>query len=51
MMAKSKSKFLIPTVGATTVVAGSIATYVYLNSFTSNIPLDSAKLIPSNTLW
>ena len=50
MMTKSKSKFLIPAVGATIVVAGGISTYVYLNSFGSDSPLEVAKLIPSNTL-
>lgn len=51
-MSESKSKFLIPVVGAAVVVAGSIAAYTYLKSPSggSSDALGSAKLVPSTAL-
>ncbi|MBD0388887.1 MAG: DUF3352 domain-containing protein [Nostoc sp. C3-bin3] len=51
-MPESKSKFLIPAVGAAVVVAGSIAAYMYLKSPSgaSSDALGSAKLVPSTAL-
>jgi Protein of unknown function (DUF3352) len=51
-MAESKSKFLIPAVGAAIVVAGGVAAYMYLKgpSGDSSGALGSAKVIPSQAL-
>ncbi|MBW4452175.1 MAG: DUF3352 domain-containing protein [Nostoc indistinguendum CM1-VF10] len=51
-MPESKSKFLIPAVGAAVVVAGSIAAYMYFKSPSgaSSNALGSAKLVPSTAL-
>lgn len=51
-MPESKSKFLIPAVGAAVVVAGSIAAYTYLKSpsVSSSDALGSAKVVPSTAL-
>ncbi|MEH2167304.1 MAG: DUF3352 domain-containing protein [Nostoc sp.] len=51
-MPESKSKFLIPAVGAAVVVAGSIATYMYFKgpSGGSSDALGSAKVVPSTAL-
>ncbi|MCC5605740.1 DUF3352 domain-containing protein [Nostoc sp. CHAB 5834] len=51
-MPESKSKFLIPAVGAVVVVAGSIAAYTYFKapSGGSSDALGSAKLVPSTAL-
>ncbi len=51
-MPESKSKFLIPAVGAAVVVAGSIAAYMYFKSPSgaSSDALGSAKLVPSTAL-
>ncbi|MCC5624154.1 DUF3352 domain-containing protein [Nostoc sp. CHAB 5715] len=51
-MPKSKSKFLIPAVGAAVVIAGSIAAYTYFKapSGGSSDGLGSAKLVPSTAL-
>ncbi|MEH2071284.1 MAG: DUF3352 domain-containing protein [Nostoc sp.] len=51
-MPESKSKFLIPAVGAAVVVAGSIAAYTYLkgSSGGSTDALGSAKVVPSTAL-
>ncbi len=52
-MSESKSKFLIPAVGAAVVVAGSVAAYMYLKSplGDSSGALGSAKVIPSTALF
>ncbi|BAZ30570.1 hypothetical protein NIES4074_30310 [Cylindrospermum sp. NIES-4074] len=52
-MPESKSKFLIPAVGAAVVVAGSIAAYMYFKggpSGDSSSALGSAKIVPSTAL-
>lgn len=51
-MPESKSKFLIPAVGAAVVIAGSIAAYTYFKapSGGSSDALGSAKLVPSTAL-
>ncbi|MEH2352278.1 DUF3352 domain-containing protein [Nostoc sp.] len=51
-MPESKSKFLIPAVGAAVVVAGSIAAYTYFKSSPggSSDALGSAKVVPSTAL-
>jgi Protein of unknown function (DUF3352) len=51
-MPETKSKFLIPAVGAAVVVAGSVAAYMYLKgpSGDSTGALGSAKLVPSTAL-
>ncbi|MBD2563465.1 MULTISPECIES: DUF3352 domain-containing protein [Nostoc] len=51
-MPESKSKFLIPAVGAAVVVAGSIAAYMYFKvpSGGSSDALGSAKVVPSTAL-
>lgn len=51
-MPESKSKFLIPAVGAAVVVAGSIAAYTYFKgpSGGSLNALGSAKVVPSTAL-
>jgi hypothetical protein len=51
-MSESKSKFLIPTLGAAIVVAGGVAAYLYFRSATadSSSPLGSAKVVPSTAL-
>ncbi|MEH2081905.1 MAG: DUF3352 domain-containing protein [Nostoc sp.] len=51
-MPESKSKFLIPAVGATVVVAGSIAAYMYFKGSPrgSSDALGSAKVVPSTAL-
>ncbi|MGJ5628948.1 DUF3352 domain-containing protein [Nostoc sp. CALU 1950] len=52
-MPESKSKFLIPAIGAAVVVvAGSIATYTYFKgpSGSSSDALGSAKVVPSTAL-
>ncbi|MEA5600843.1 DUF3352 domain-containing protein [Nostoc sp. UHCC 0252] len=51
-MPESKSKFLIPAVGAALVVGGSIAGYMYFKgpSGGSSDALGSAKLVPSTAL-
>ncbi|MEH1941659.1 MAG: DUF3352 domain-containing protein [Nostoc sp.] len=51
-MPESKSKFLIPAVGAAVVVAGSIAAYTYFkgSSAGSLDALGSAKVVPSTAL-
>lgn len=51
-MPESKSKFLIPAVGAAVVVAGSIAAYTYFKgpSGGSLDALGSAKVVPSTAL-
>lgn len=51
-MPESKSKFLIPAVGAAVVVAGSIAAYTYFKSpsVSSSDALGSAKVVPSAAL-
>ncbi|MBN4001004.1 DUF3352 domain-containing protein [Nostoc sp. LPT] len=51
-MPESKSKFLIPAVGAAVVVAGSIAAYTYFKgpSGGSSDALGSAKVVPSTAL-
>ncbi|WP_373526118.1 DUF3352 domain-containing protein [Nostoc sp.] len=51
-MPESKSKFLIPAVGAAVVVAGSIAAYTYFKSPSSGSSdaLASAKVVPSTAL-
>lgn len=53
MMPESKSKFLIPAVGAAVVIVGSIAAYTYLKSGpsgSSSDALGSAKVVPSTAL-
>ncbi|BAB73785.1 DUF3352 domain-containing protein [Anabaena sp. FACHB-709] len=51
-MPETKSKLLIPVVGAAVVVAGSIAAYMYLKgpSGDGSGALGSAKLVPSTAL-
>ncbi|MBD2502762.1 DUF3352 domain-containing protein [Anabaena azotica] len=51
-MPESKSKILIPVVGATVVVVGSLAAYMYLRgpAGDSSGALGSAKLVPSTAL-
>ncbi|WP_414755109.1 DUF3352 domain-containing protein [Anabaena sp. CCY 9910] len=51
-MPETKSKLLIPVVGAAVVVAGSVAAYMYLKgpSGDSSGALGSAKLVPSTAL-
>lgn len=52
-MPESKSKFLIPAVGAALVVTGSVAAYIYLKggpSGDSSSALSSAKVVPSTAL-
>ncbi len=51
-MPESKSKFLIPAVGAAVVVAGSIVAYTYFKGSpgSSSDALGSAKLVPSTAL-
>ncbi|WP_445634184.1 Metalloendopeptidase [Nostoc sp. DSM 114161] len=52
-MPESKSKFLIPAVGAAVVIAGGIAAYTYLKggpSGGSSDALGSAKVIPSTAM-
>ncbi|MCC5664670.1 DUF3352 domain-containing protein [Nostoc sp. CHAB 5784] len=51
-MPESKSKFLIPAVGAAVVIAGSIAAYTYFKapSGGSSDAIGSAKLVPSTAL-
>ncbi|WP_414514505.1 DUF3352 domain-containing protein [Nostoc sp. PCC 9305] len=51
-MPESKSKFLIPAVGAAVVVVGSIAAYTYFKSSPggSSDALGSAKVVPSTAL-
>jgi hypothetical protein len=51
-MPESKSKFLIPAVGAAVVIAGSIAAYTYFKSPSggSSDALGSAKVVPSTAL-
>ncbi|MCC5646149.1 DUF3352 domain-containing protein [Nostoc sp. CHAB 5824] len=51
-MPESKSKFLIPAVGAAVVIAGSIAAYTYFKgpSGGSSDALGSAKVVPSTAL-
>ncbi|MDZ8188496.1 MAG: DUF3352 domain-containing protein [Nostoc sp. ChiSLP02] len=52
-MPESKSKFLIPAVGAAVVIVGSIAAYTYLKSGpsgSSSDALGSAKVVPSTAL-
>lgn len=51
-MPESKSKFLIPAVGAAVAIAGSIAAYMYFKapSGGSSDALGSAKLVPSTAL-
>jgi Protein of unknown function (DUF3352) len=51
-MPESKSKFLIPAVGAAVVIAGSIAAYTYFkgSSGGSSDALGSAKVVPSTAL-
>ncbi|MCF2149946.1 DUF3352 domain-containing protein [Desmonostoc muscorum LEGE 12446] len=52
-MPESKSKFLIPAVGAAVVIAGSIAAYTYLKggpSGGSSDALGSAKVVPSTAM-
>ncbi|MFN6487474.1 MULTISPECIES: DUF3352 domain-containing protein [unclassified Nostoc] len=51
-MPESKSKFLIPAVGAAVVVAGSIAAYTYFKGTSggSSDALASAKVVPSTAL-
>jgi Protein of unknown function (DUF3352) len=48
-MPESKSKFLIPAIGATVIVTGSIAAYMYLKgpSGDSSGAFASAKIVPS----
>jgi Protein of unknown function (DUF3352) len=48
-MPETKSKFLIPAIGAAVIVAGSIAAYMYLHrpSGNSSDALASAKIVPS----
>ncbi|MBD6619117.1 DUF3352 domain-containing protein [Komarekiella sp. 'clone 1'] len=52
-MPESKSKFLIPAVGAAVVVAGSVAAYMYFKGplGDSSGALGSAKVIPSTALF
>ncbi|MBD2388325.1 DUF3352 domain-containing protein [Cylindrospermum sp. FACHB-282] len=52
-MPESKSKFLIPAVGAALVVAGSVAAYIYFKGGPAgdiSSALGSAKLVPSTAL-
>ncbi|BAY77783.1 hypothetical protein NIES25_42520 [Nostoc linckia NIES-25] len=52
-MPESKSKFLIPAVGAAVVIAGGIAAYTYLKggpSGGSSDALGSAKVVPSTAM-
>jgi hypothetical protein len=51
-MPETKSKFLIPAVGAAVVIAGSIAAYTYFKSPSggSSDALGSAKVVPSTAL-
>ncbi len=52
-MSKKKSKFLIPTIGTTVIVAGGVAAYMYFKGGpTGNISgaLDSAKLVPNEAI-
>ncbi|HIK06914.1 MAG TPA: DUF3352 domain-containing protein [Trichormus sp. M33_DOE_039] len=51
-MPETKSKFLIPAVGAAVVVVGSVAAYMYLRgpSGDSGGAFSSAKLVPSSAL-
>ncbi|MCC5602804.1 DUF3352 domain-containing protein [Nostoc favosum] len=51
-MPESKSKFLIPAVGAAVVIAGSIAAYTYFKapSGGSSDAIGSAKVVPSTAL-
>jgi Protein of unknown function (DUF3352) len=48
-MPETKSKFLIPAIGAAVIVTGSIAAYMYLHrpSGNSSDALASAKIVPS----
>lgn len=48
-MPESKSKFLVPTIGAAVIVTGTIASYMYLKgpSGNSSEALASAKVVPS----
>ncbi|MGI8503574.1 MAG: DUF3352 domain-containing protein [Hassallia sp.] len=48
-MPESKSKFLIPAIGAAVIVTGSIAAYMYLKGpfGDSSGALESAKIVPS----
>lgn len=51
-MPETKSKFLIPAVGAAVVVVGSVTAYMYLRgpAGDSTGALNSAKLVPSSAL-
>ncbi|MBD2663800.1 hypothetical protein B6N60_01305 [Richelia sinica FACHB-800] len=51
-MSKSKSKFLIPAVGAAVVAIGALATYVYLKLPAGDTisPLGTAKFVPAKAL-
>ncbi|MDZ8236928.1 MAG: DUF3352 domain-containing protein [Nostoc sp. ChiQUE01a] len=52
-MPESKSKFLIPAVGAAVIIVGSIAAYTYLKggpSGGSSDALGSAKVVPSTAM-
>lgn len=51
-MPERKANFLIPAVGATVLVAGSVAAYIYFKvpSGDSSSALGSAKLVPSTAL-
>lgn len=51
-MSESKSKFLIPALGAAAIVAGGVVAYMYLKgpSGDSSGALGSAKLVPSTAL-
>ncbi|PHJ56069.1 metalloendopeptidase [Nostoc linckia z18] len=52
-MPESKSKFLIPAVGAAVVIVGSIAAYTFLKggpSGSSSDALGSAKVVPSTAM-
>ncbi len=52
-MPESKSKFLIPAIGAAVVIGGSIAVYTYLKggpSGSSSDALGSAKVVPSTAM-
>lgn len=50
-MTTKKSKFLIPVIGTVIVVAGGIATYLYLKSPGGDISaIESAKVVPASAL-
>lgn len=49
-MSRSKSSFLVPAIGAVTLIAGGVGAYVYFNQGGTLTPQSSAKMIPNNAL-